>query len=685
MALIFFGCIETSECETECPEGFKQLEDCTCVSIDESINLRNGENITLDGWNIVVKSITEGSKYENGVCVISNEKVKLELSKGEEKRTVTLTEGDEEKLSAVSSLFIEDINQIFNIKQQGCEVQDKQIKLNVISSELASRGEVVPVTEKFEISSGTEILVESISMTAEYINSFSNTYTYEEGTSKEVGNDITIEVVSITEGTSIGDMAETAITKSENSQASLPSDYTLKIRDINQVVGSPDTDVLIATYGESNQVTLDERTNIQIYKIEIETENCTEDCEIVSEKVTLKVKPEGSRTAKTFILNEGDSEFVSNRIRVQVTEVNSNIECIEDECVVSDKEVTLRITTYNTECTLTNREVDLELLFPDLSTEIFTLGYGDEKVFITGERVKVNAITEDMDSSINGTCNISNEKVKLTLVLPSNECTSSNHKVQLKVIEGTKTHTLKLDSGNNATTGAKNNILVSVDEFDISVDYNEVTDKCIVTDEKVTLTVKVESACIPIKGDVILSYGKSKSNVLVGNSISIGDIGVKLEDVLGDVELSGKSCKVSNKRAEFRILEPMSEDIVLGEKDTENFGDLKLTIENLNFETTESDGKCVIKNKEAELVFGTEGSETTKTVEEGEAFSAGKYTITIQEILGSLSDKSIYSCNITDRQVKLKLIEQSEEITESANKTEENETQKTETEENPEE
>lgn len=674
VSLMIFGCTETTGCETECPEGFVQQEDCTCISIDGSTTLKQSENIVLNGWNVSVDKITEKIKYEDGTCLITNENVKLKLVKDDESRTITLGEGGMEKLSNTLTLFVEDINQIFNIKEQGCEVEDKEILLNIKSSELSSRKEIVPVTNEFEVSSGTKIKLDSISLTGSYIEPYSNTYKYEEGEKKEI-EDITIEIISITESTSIGDMSKTTITKSEGSQASLPGDYTIKIKDITQNIGSPDTNILTETYQEGNQVTLTEKTNIQIYKIDITTENCTEDCEIISQEVTLKVKPEGSRSTKTYTLKEGDNEFVSNRVRVQVLNINSDIECVANVCEIENKNIELRITTYNEECTITNKEVELELLFPDLNTETFTLGYGDEKAFITGERVKVDSITEDAEDSVNGTCEIDNEKVKLTLTLPSNECTSSNHRVQFKLNDGKKDYTIRLYEGDNETTGENKNIFVSADEFDIDVEYDEDSEKCIVNNEKVTLTVEVQELCKPIKEDIMLSYGNSKRNVVIGNEITIDDVQLELVDLIGDIKINGKTCVVSNKKAEFKISEPMEEDLPLEEGDTENFGDLKLTVEKLNFETTEKDGVCKITSKEAKIVFGVQGDENTQNVNEGDVFTAGRYTITALELNGDPSNDALYTCEVTDRQVKLKLILIEDEQTQSEEKTQDEEIQ----------
>ncbi len=690
ITLFVFGCLGGEGCETECPEGFKQLEDCTCVPIDDSINLKQGESTILDGWNVTIDKIIEEAKYDNETCLISDEKVRLILSKDNESRTITLEEAGMEKLTDNKTLVIEDINQIFNIEEQGCEVEDKEIVLNIISSDLSSRKESVSVTNTFEISSGTEIKVDSIDLTASYVDPYSDTYEYEEEEERDI-EDLTVEIISITESTSIGDSSETTITKSEGSQASLPGDYTIKIIDITQTVDSPDTDVLTETYEEGNQVTLDENTNIQVYSIDIDTENCTNGCEVISEEVTLKVKPEGSRTTQTFSLAEGDSEFVSKRIRVQVMEINSDITCVEEECEIENKTVELRITTYNQECTLTDRDVELELLFPDLSTETFTLGYGDEKAFITGERVKVDSIIEDMEDSINGTCEIDNEKVTLTLTLLSNDCVSSNHRVQLKIYEGDEDYTVRLDEGDNQTTGTNNNIVVSVDEFDIDVEYDEDSEKCVINDEKVTLTIEVKEMCKESKDDIILSYGNSKKNLMVGDSAEIEGVRIELEDLEGDIKIEGEKCIVSNKKAVFKIAEPITEDLLLEEEDTEDFGDLKLTVEKLNFETEEIDGKCSISEMEAELVFGTEGDEETKTVKQGDMFVAGKYTITVSDLKGETSDDALYICNITDRQVKLKLLNILEETNETETKNETlNETEsineiQNETEENPEE
>ncbi|MFA5381747.1 MAG: hypothetical protein WC356_01165 [Candidatus Micrarchaeia archaeon] len=668
ISMLFFGCLGPEGCPSECPEGFIQQEDCTCVPIDTSTSLKEGENTTLEGWNLLVKSISEDAEYDNGTCIISDEKIKIEAVKDNESKTFTLIEQGQEVLSDNLALFIEDINQIFSVEKKGCEVKNKEIKLNVQSSDVSSKKVVVPVTDSTTLSTGTDVEVETIGATTEFVEAFSNSDIYDEQETKELENDIKIKVKSITEDVSIGDMADVTITKDEGEQASLTGDYTIRITDVTQEIGAPDTDVETQTFEEGEDITLDEDTEIEIYRIDTETENCTEDCEIISESVILKVSPEGSGT-DTFELNEGASSFVSNRVRVQVTDISQEIECIEEECEITNENVTLRITTYDEECTITNREVDLQLLFPDLTTETFTLGYGDEKVFITGERVKVMEITEDMEDSVNGTCEIDNEEVTLKLTLPSSDCTASNMKVVLEIEDGEDDYKLTLGDEDSETTGRKDNIIILVKEFDIDVEYDEDQEKCVINSEKVSLDVEVEAACFLIKEDATLKYGKSKSDVLLGDSIKVDNIEIELEDIIADVELNDDEdgCDISNKKAELKIMEPISEEFTFEEGEDEDFGDLKLGLNTITFKTQEANDKCEISDKEAELFFEEGGSETTRAVEEGETFTIGQYTIKILEINGETSDDALYTCVITDRQAKLKLIEiTAEEILEDA-------------------
>ena len=657
MSMLFFGCLGQDGCQTECPEGFEQLENCTCVAIDTSTTLKEGENVTLKEWNFLVKSISEDAEYDNGSCIISEEQIKFKATNGNESKIFTLIEQGKEVLSDDLVLFIEDISQIFNVEKKGCEVEDKEVKLNVQSSDVSLRKVTVPVKGKTTLSTGVDIEVPSIGISAEFVNSFSNLNIYDSGEEKELEDDIVIKVKSITEDITIGDMAEVTITKDEGEQASLTGDYTIRILDITQDIEAPDTDTLTDIYGEGEDVTLEENTNILINAITIITTNCTDNCTVVNELVTLGVRPEGA-SLQNYELEEGDSVFVSNRVRVQVLTINADVECVEEVCVSTNKNVDLRITTYAKECTIVNREANLELLFPDLSTETFTSGYGEEKVFISEERVKVNKITEDMVDSVNGTCEISNEEVQLILNLPSSDCAVSNVQITIEVEDGQQDYNFILNTENNKTTGRKDNILVYVDSVDIDVEYDDDEEKCTLLDEKVSLKVEVEAACFAIKEDATLKYGKSVSDVLVGDSITVDKIEVELKDVTADIELNNDEdgCDVSNKKAELKIMEPISEDFTFEKGESEDFGDLELGVNTVTFKTIETDEKCSISDKEAELFFEEDGSKTTRTIEEGETFNIGQYTINVLEINGKTSDESLYTCTITDRQAKIKLV-----------------------------
>lgn len=682
--LFLSGCVGQPVCEP-CPEGFTQLENCTCVPIEENTaTVKEGDELTLAGWNIYVKSISEDIEYENGQCIVSNEKIKLKLEKGEESATVTLKEGGSEDLGDDLFLFVNDISQMFTVNKEGCIVTDKEVEVRVVSAKTSSRTVTIPVTESTTLSDGTALNVKSVDIIGRFIEPVSDHRIYEEGDSEDITEEITVKLISITETLALGETAETVIEKGEGEQASLPGDYTIRILDITQNVGAPDSDTITDYYEINDKVELEDNTKVEIKSITITTSECNDTlecnatcgCDIENETVTLRVRPEGG-SAQDMTAEEGETINASDRVVVDVLDIDEAVSCVDEECVVENKTVQLRITTYADECTITDRKVDLELLFPDLSAETFSLGYGDEKTFLTGERVKVLSITENMKDSVAGMCDINNEEVRLQLTLPSTECGATNKKAKIRLTEGSKNYDFTISEGSNRTTGKNNNLIVSVPLITVETEYNEDTKKCEAVSERADIEITVEADCTLVKEDAELKHGTSTYDILFEDSIEIGDIEIELYDLLADVEIDeeNEKCIISNKKAKLRINEPVLEEFTLEEGDSEEIDDLEVSAIAITYITEEADGECVFSDKEAELGFSLFGDETTKTVEEGDFFEMGDFLVTILEISGDMTNEPTYECIVTDRQADIEIgptiitTEEIEEGEETADKT----------------
>ncbi len=645
-------------------------------SANLTVALEEGSSAVLGNWNVTVEDIKVKTEYVDGTCNVTDERAKVTVVFGNTSIRRWMTVGDSMTLPDGSTLALSDIQEIVEKEETPWSVGSKKVVFTVTVPVYDSHIKTLSKGEHYLLDDGRELSLKDIGIHAEYFPPTDLTRTMDEGDRVSYSSDLEVYLRSVTENIVTDSTTVVNVTRGEGQQVSLPGDYAVRIINITQTVGTPDHETEVDEYEEGDSFELSEGTSVSVMEIHVDVTNCSEGCSITNESVELRIYPEGSRSYHTYILGEGDSINASDRVVLTVQSIDETTSCENETCVVSNKSVRIRSVVYASECPVSDREVELELLFPDLSTETVTLGYGEEYSFITGEKVKVLSITEDVSDSVAGSCTVSDETVTLQITLITKKCDVANKRVNLRITWHGEDYSVSLDEGSNKTLSTPyGDLFVEVPEIDVSVEQDD--DRCSVDEESATVHISSPARCEVEKDSATLEINGTTLYLDYGDTHGFGGTLFTLEDIIYDVspvEKSGRTiCELSNVKARLRIQVPTTQTISIDEGDEGNVDDLMIRVDGVNYSIVGNctAGNCSVgPNTTADITVVLGDDNRTATVYPGYTFVMGSYTVTVQnvsvEIVGGET-----TCNVKEARAVLSLVNTSANLSvQSGNESE---------------
>jgi len=602
ISFIFMGCIgEEPEEEIDpcggliCPNGYFLSEQCACLrdfSKNQTYSVSDNSTIKVfdNSYKLKLIPVLDGCE-EQGLIVdmIGDENYTFEDQ-------MTL-EGSQNNVLLSGILSLNNFSYDIETHSEECEYAGPYTTLKVYQS--------LDIEDEVELNEGKthnletgNLKLNEVVISADKINAFDKQISLNQGDTEKIGDsDYTLKLSDVEIKTSKVRAAINTVTKEQGMMATFPGDYAVVVSNIGYTINPSPVATTDRVMGVDDQFTSSDNSIISINTINAVLNDCNDTCSVNSSWVSVKVKPKGTGSFKTYILNETDYLNVSDKLRIQIRDIDITVDanCTNGtgDCTITRRRVSVRFLSVGDECTTTNKRTTFQITYPNTETTSVTLNAGEEYQLSSGLVLTLQSVLLDLSNpDYGGNCEVENVNSTFSFSPPEYECQITSKRAK-----------------------------VTVDRFG----------------EKSDLWVNI-----------------NQSKTLLGADINVHDISA-------DVELSGSTCRVSNKAAVIDVsrpvyckinserarVQPNNGDIESIKKlDTFKVGESEIQLLKVEYEL---DSSCIAKEKSA--FFEIKSPKVNEfDIYAGDRKVAGMFDIKAEEIEMTTKIEG-NSCSLIDRRV----------------------------------